>query len=85
MEYRHSSRDRKTVDVWLYKNNSLTVRGKTENLSDDGMYIKTNSLLFPINSDVEIVYSNDNSQSTKRVKAQVVHRTLNGIGLKFKQ
>lgn len=84
MENRSQVRTPEEIVVWLYQNDSLTARAKAKDFTEEGMYIQTNGLLFPKNCAVDVVFSSFDDNSTQRKKAQVVHRTLNGIGVKFK-
>lgn len=85
MKHRNTLRNTEEVNVWLYQNDSLVAMAKTENMTDDGMYIKTNGLLFPKNSSLDIAFTPENSRPKNRLPAKVVHRTLHGIGVKFRK
>ena len=83
MNQRSKIRCCKEIDVWLYQNDNLIVMAKTENLTKDGMYIKTDGLIFPKDSAVEVAFLQENGKPKKHIKAKVVHRTLTGIGVTF--
>jgi len=80
-EHRTSDRTAQNINVWLYKNESLIALATTQDLSSSGMFIKTNVLLFPKNSRVDIVFDNKEETKRYRVPARVVHRSLQGIGI----
>ena len=71
-------------DVLIYKENSLIVKAHTENCSECGVYLQTDGLLFPKDTSVKLVFSNEGSQE-KPVFGKVVHRTLRGVGIEFER
>ncbi len=83
MNQRHASRHDESINVWLYQDNHLIAKAKTKNMTNEGMYINTNGLLFPKNSSVDISFEAENDKPLKRRKAKVVHRNLKGIGVTF--
>ena len=84
-ELRNLIRKEKTIKVWIHKDNDLLALGLTNNVSPDGMFIKTNVLIFPKNCDFEIVFDVEDGNNTRRcrIPVKVVHRSLKGIGVKF--
>ena len=80
-EHRTNDRTVQNISVWLYKNESLIALAKTQDITASGMFIKTNVLLFPKNSCLEIVFDNKDATKRHRVSARVVHRSLQGIGV----
>lgn len=68
--------------VRLFKNNVLMAMGYAENLSEQGMFIKTDCLMYPKDSSIEVVFTSDDKK-TMRLLATVVHRSVNGLGVKF--
>jgi len=80
-EHRTSDRTAQSINVWLYKNESLAALARTQDLTASGMFIKTDVLLFPKNSYLEIVFDNKEETKRYRVSAKVVHRSLQGIGV----
>ena len=83
MEHRKQSREQVHQKVSLYKFGMLDSIAYTENYSDQGMYININGLLFPKNSELEILCTELNN-NTHRIVARVAHRDLSGIGVQFK-
>ena len=82
VEYRICPRVNMCLHVSLYRDNELDSNTFTQNCSEHGMYIKTNGLLFPKESEIEIRYIGGKNQPIK-LHAKVVHRSLNGIGISF--
>ncbi len=80
-EHRMSGRTAQNINVWLYRNESLIALAKTQDLSLSGMFIKTNVLLFPKDSCLEIVFDNKEKTKRYRIPARVVHRSLQGVGV----
>lgn len=88
MEHRDNSRESRQINVRLYKDNDFIAAARTKNIDQNGMFIKTDVLLFPKNSHIEVVFdveSNKGKVEQCRVPATVVHRSLSGMGIKFGQ
>ncbi len=83
MKHRSTLRDSKEIPIWLYQNDDLVTQAKTENLTDEGMCIKTNGLLFPKNTTIDIAFAPENNKPSNRRRAKVIHRSLNAIGIEF--
>jgi hypothetical protein len=83
MDKRSQPRLEKEMNVWLYRNNNLIAKAKTKNITQRGMYIKIDSLLFPKASTMSVVFSTDKQSSHHQRHAVVVHRNLYGIGVSF--
>ncbi len=83
MNHRSALRNNKEIPIWLYQDDYLVTQAKTENLTDQGMCIKTNGLLFPKNATIDIAFAPENNKPLKRRRAKVVHRSLGSIGIMF--
>jgi len=81
VDYRQRPRVNKQQKISLYKANFRIGIAYTENVSDNGMYIKTNGLIYPPESMLEIAYLDDSR--TYCLLAKIVHRNRDGIGVKF--
>lgn len=71
------------IDVWLYQNDVLFAKAGLTNVSRDGMFIRTNVMLLPINSKLSVDIEITTLGETKRVSfpVTVVHRCLDGLGV----
>lgn len=68
-------------DVLIFKENMM-VKAHSKNMSEHGMYLTTDGLLFPKNSQVKLVFVEGNT-GENIVYGKVVHRTMQGIGVAF--
>jgi len=82
---RKNKRTVKEINVWLYNNEMLVALARTKNIAEKGFFIKTNVLLFPKNSKLEVVFDIGNKKERCRLPATVVHRSLEGIGVMVKK
>ena len=80
---RKHNRSLKEMFVRLYKNKNLQALAKTENLTSSGMFIHTNSLLYPKNFLLDIIYDEPETGKQHCINAKVIHRSLKGIGVQF--
>ena len=78
---RNYPRTKDDCDVLIYKE-SQKIKAHSINLSENGMYLVTDGLLFPKDTQIKLVFSDENTQE-KFVYGKVVHRTMQGIGVKF--
>jgi len=87
MEQRPCYRLPVETDIWLYQNGSIFAKASLVNVSRDGMFIRTNVMLLPINSQLDVVMEIKESGETKRVSylVTVIHRCLDGIGVKIEK
>ena len=85
MEHRLFSRTNVMVEVVIYYCGQVTVRGKIRNLSRDGMFIETAAMFYPDHIPVEVgfVTHRNGMADEQRVRAYVIHRSNEGIGLMF--
>jgi len=82
-DQRKLNRSLKEMFVRLYKNEKTKVLAKTENLTSSGMFIQTDALLFPKNSSLVIIFDDPESEKECCIEVNVVHRSMNGIGVQF--
>ena len=75
------------VDVWLYKNDILFAKARLQNVSRDGMFIQTDVMLLPLDSQLRVVLEISNNSAVKQISfpVKVVHRCLDGIGVNIEQ
>ncbi len=85
MQGRCSHRKAIEFTVRLYKNKALIGLAETLNFASTGLFIKTDALLFPKNSLLEIEFISEGFSKVNRIAAIVVHRSFEGIGVKFEQ
>jgi len=87
MEQRPCYRLPVETDVWLYQDGSIFAKASLANVSRDGMFIRTNVMLLPINSQLDVVMEINEGGETKRVSffVTVIHRCLDGIGVKIEK
>lgn len=80
---RESQRSVIEIDVRLYENSNFLALGRAINHSPCGMFIRTNSLLHPRGSSLNVSFNTPESAAKCSFKAKVMHRTINGIGVQF--
>jgi len=87
MEQRPCYRLPVETDVWLYQNGSIFAKASLLNISRDGMFIKTNVMLLPKNSQLDVVMEITEGNVTKRVSylVTIIHRCLDGIGVRIEK
>jgi hypothetical protein len=83
MKNRNSPRKNEEFYVWLFRDDDLIAMARTLNTANRGMYIRTNSLLFPKYSKLHVVYDIHGHKPAKKIRATVVHRNIDGIGVVF--
>lgn len=79
---RNCPRTENDYDVLIYKAD-LKIKAHSKNLSENGMYLTTDGLLFPKDSQVKLVYI-DESTKNHVVYGKVVRRNMHGIGVSLK-
>jgi len=82
MDNRNRKRSDNYQKVSVHKNGMLDCNTYAKNYSDQGMYVVTNSLIYPKGSQLEITFDDENNV-TRHAFAKVVHRDLYGIGVQF--
>lgn len=82
-EQREEGRSSKELNIRLYQNGNLLGLVKTVNLTASGMFIQTDALLFPRGTQIDIVFDDPETSIRYCIPAQVIHRSLKGIGVKF--
>ena len=87
MDDRPSYRLPVEIDAWLYKENSLFAKASILNVSHEGMFIRTNVMLLPKNSQLNVkLYILVNGQRKNiSILVTVIHRCLDGIGVKIEK
>jgi hypothetical protein len=85
MEQRWSLRKPVTIEVQVSHKCHPVIRGRSMNISLEGMYIQTGIVILPIGSfiDVEFALMTGEGWEQIRMPAVVVHRTGNGCGIVF--
>ena len=85
MESRQYDRVLKNINVRLYQDDTFVNLSKTCDITVGGMFINTDPLLFPKNSNLNVVFDSplDNSGRQHQYSATVVHRCLKGIGIRL--
>ena len=85
LENRKSDREQKQIKVRLYQDNTFVTLATTNDITINGMFIRTDVLLFPKNSHLDVVLESQlfNSEKPIRYPATVVHRSLKGMGICF--
>ena len=85
MEHRCSVRLPIAMDVLLYHNNIPVVHCKTNDIGPEGMFVKSGSLKYRINTVLKVEFHTKKGVETKSymLSAMVVHHANNGLGLMF--
>jgi len=87
MERRTSERKPVEVSVYLSNNGSPVARCKASDISNTGVYLKTNPLYLPRNRRLNLIFAlrlkSSNVVRLRRLTAVVSHTREDGVGLKF--
>ena len=85
MEHRWSRRKPVVINVSLHQRNIYQIRCKTRDLSQDGMFVLTQSHPKQNNGTLRIEFeiSHNGAKKQYRLPAMVVHQCEDGIGLMF--
>lgn len=82
-ERRNQVRSTITLDLRLYQDDNLQTLAKAKDITVAGMFIQVDSLLFPKNALIDIVFDDAIRKISYRLPAKVMHRSLHGIGVSF--
>jgi len=87
MEQRPCYRLPVEIDVWLYKEEGLFAKARLQNVSRDGMFIKTDVMLLALNCQLKVALEINESNATKRIfiPVKVIHRCLDGVGVQIEE
>jgi len=85
MEQRWSLRKPATFEVQVSHKCYPVVRGRSRNISLEGLFIETGIVILPVGCciDVEFELMTGGAAETVRMPAVVVHRTEDGCGIAF--
>lgn len=84
MEHRWSARRPIAMDVELFYPPIGSIRGRTQDISMEGMFVDTGGVYLPTHAKVEVSFrtlDQQRQQCEHRVDAYVVHGTGDGVGL----
>jgi len=85
VENRKNNRKIMQIGVRLYIEGTFITLATTQDVAEGGVFINTDVLRFPKNIHLNVVFDSSNYKKGERqqIPAKVVHRCLNGIGIKF--
>ena len=85
MDHRWTSRIKLCMNVVIHYSPLGLIRGKTRDISLQGMFVELPNIYLSSDEDIEITFSPPFGKTIRPacVKARVVHSTDNGIGLKL--
>jgi hypothetical protein len=87
MERRASARKLVEVSVYLSDTGSLVAHCMASDISNTGVYLKTNPLYLPRNRRLNLTFAlrlkSSNVVRLRRLSAVVTHTRVDGAGLKF--
>jgi len=85
VENRKCDRENMQITVRIYQDDTFIAAAKTQDVTKGGMFINTDVLLFPKNSQIDVVFESPVGKSIKRhcYPATVVRRCWKGIGVRL--
>jgi len=83
IEHRWSERKPIEIEVALHCSPIGTIVGKTRDISLEGMFVATNGVELPVNSELEVSFTipGEPEEKEHRLPAYVVHGNGEGVGL----
>lgn len=86
MEHRWSPRKPYATDVVIHYRPLGLIRGRTKDISLEGMYVSTGRITLPKNEPVDVCFTlvDGDHKSMHQMGAFVVHSQEDGVGLMFR-